>query len=69
MKRNQTCKTLIWVLAMCSLARAKMVTIRGDRNNTDEAGNFKHPFLKQSEQEVEVTTINYPDLGAFSVKL
>ena len=42
-----------------------MKTIAGPRHNLDEAGNFKHPFLKHANAEV----IAYPDIGAFSTRL
>jgi hypothetical protein len=43
----------------------RVKTIAGPRNNLDEAGNFKHPFLQHANAEV----IAYPDVGAFSVRL
>ena len=43
----------------------RVKTIAGPRHNLDEAGNFKHPFLKHANAEV----IAYPDIGAFSTRL
>ena len=61
-------KTAVAVAVLIEMTAAKMVTKHGERNNTDDEGNFKHPFLGQ-EHEVDVDTINYPDIGGFSIKL
>ena len=52
--------------AQILLADDSVNTVYGERNHLDKFGNFKHPFLGQSSN---VEFINYPDIGAFSMKL
>ena len=43
-----------------------IVTVYGDRNNSDDEGNIKHPLLRQNS---DIQVVNYPDVGAISIKL
>ena len=48
-----------------AFAESNVIFRYGERNNSDENNNFRHPFLEQSNVDV----IAYPDIGAFSLRL
>ena len=48
-----------------ALSESSVIFRYGERNNSDENNNFRHPFLGQSNVDV----IAYPDIGAFSLRL